>query len=94
MKARHALEAKRLQDIPNIGPRMAADFHLLGIHAPSDLKGKNALTLYKKINKLYGTRHDPCVLDTYLAAIDFMNGASPQPWYTYTKKRKRDFLTL
>lgn len=94
MKAKRAIEAKKLRDIPNIGPRIADDLNRLGIRKPSDLKGKDAMALYKKINKLSGIRHDPCVLDVCMAAIDFMNGASPRPWYSYTNKRKRLFPTL
>jgi hypothetical protein len=28
------------------------------------------------------------VLDTFLAAVDFMRGAEPRPWWAYTAQRK------
>jgi hypothetical protein len=31
------------------------------------------------------------VLDTFLAATDFMRGAPPRPWWDYTAQRKRDY---
>lgn len=94
MKAATASQAKRLEDIPNIGPSMASDFRLLGIRMPDELKGKDAYDLYKEICRRTGTRHDPCVLDTYMAAVDFMQGAPARPWYAYTKERKRLYPDL
>jgi hypothetical protein len=88
MKARRAKDVKRFEDIPNIGPSMASDFKALGIKSPTDLKYKDAYKLYQKICKVTGYRHDPCVLDTYMAAVDFMKGAEARPWYSYTPKRK------
>ncbi|MDB5258941.1 MAG: mitomycin resistance protein [Candidatus Taylorbacteria bacterium] len=88
MKARRASDVKKFTDIPNIGPAMAADFALLGIKAPADLKGRDAFALHARLCKLTGTRHDPCVIDTFMAAIDFMEGAPAKPWWRYTKQRK------
>ena len=90
MKARTAHEVRRFKDIPNVGPAMERDFKALGIKKPNDLKKMHAFTLYKKMCKLSGTRQDPCVLDTYMAVIDFMNGAPVRPWWFYTKTRKKE----
>jgi hypothetical protein len=89
MKAKNAKEVKKLQDIPNVGPAMVRDFIQLGIKDPKDLKTKDAFKLYKKMCQISGTRQDPCVLDTYIAVIDFMNGAPARPWFYYTKSRKK-----
>ena len=83
----HAL-VRKFEEMPNIGPQMARDFKLLGFKHPQDLAGKDPIKLYEQIQKLIGTRHDPCVLDTYMAAVDFMNGNPAQPWWNYTPKRK------
>lgn len=91
MKARSFREVKKFQDIPNVGPAMTRDFNLLGINKPTDLIDKNPLALYKKMCKVSGVRQDPCVLDTYMAVIDFMNGAPTKPWFFYTKKRKKEY---
>ncbi|MFM2339703.1 MAG: hypothetical protein RLZZ360_339 [Candidatus Parcubacteria bacterium] len=91
MKVAHYTEVKKFQDIPNVGPAMARDFALLGLKEPSDLKQKDPLALYKLMCKVSGVRQDPCVLDTYIAVIDFMNGAPARPWYWYTKNRKKEF---
>ncbi|MCK7491764.1 MAG: helix-hairpin-helix domain-containing protein [Comamonadaceae bacterium] len=28
------------------------------------------------------------MLDTFIAAVDFMRGADPRPWWSYTAERK------
>lgn len=89
MKAKTADQAGKLEDIPNIGPRIADDFRLIGIKKPSDLKGKDPKKLYNKLNIKTGQRHDPCVLDTFMAAVDFMNGGKAKPWWTFTPLRKK-----
>ncbi len=94
MKARSSREVKRFEDIPNIGPRIARDFELIGITTPQDLKGRNAHKLYQKLCTVTGVRHDPCVLDTFMAAVDFMDGAPARPWWKYTKTRKEKYPTL
>lgn len=91
MKAKSVKDVKKFQDIPNIGPAMAKDFVQLGLNHPTDLIGKDPLVLYRQMCKIAGVRQDPCVLDTYIAAIDFMNGAPSRPWYYYTKMRKKEY---
>ena len=91
MKAKFAKDVQKFRDIPNIGPAMERDFQKLGLKTPADLKKKDAFALYKKMCRISGMRQDPCVLDTYMAAIDFMNGAPARPWWAYTKTRKRVF---
>lgn len=91
MKAIKASEVQQFSDIPNIGPKMARDFSLLGMQLPVELKTKDAYTLYLKIGHIVGKRPDPCVLDTYMAAIDFMNGSPGQPWWNYTARRKQQY---
>jgi Pathogenicity locus len=34
-------DCPELEDLPNIGPKTAADFRLLGISRPKQLKGKD-----------------------------------------------------
>ena len=87
-KAATADECVALEQLPNVGPAMAADLRLLDIQTPQALKGRDGLQLYRALCTATGQRHDPCVLDTLLAVVDFMNGAPPAPWWAYTKQRK------
>ncbi len=80
---------ERMQDIPNVGPRMEEDFRRLGITTPRGLVGKDPLALYRRLERLDGRPHDPCVLDTFMAVTDYMGGAPARPWWKYTAKRKK-----
>jgi hypothetical protein len=88
LKARSASECEALEQLPNIGPALAADLRLLGVLHPRELASKDALALYRGLCVKTGRRQDPCVLDTFMAATDFMRGAEPRPWWTYTAQRK------
>lgn len=87
-KAACAADCAVLEDLPNIGPALAADLRRIGIGTPRELRGRDPFVLYQKLAAATGTRQDPCVLDTFMAAIDFMNGAAAAPWWSYTEQRK------
>lgn len=89
MKARTAAEARKLEDLPNIGKAMAGDFRLLGIEHPRQLVGRDPYRLYDELCAATNARHDPCVIDTFISAVRFMEGAPPHPWWHYTAERKR-----
>jgi hypothetical protein len=90
-KARHAAECQQLEQLPNIGPSIAGDLRLIGIQLPQALVEADAMQLYQRLCQVTGKRHDPCVLDTFMAAVDFMRGADPKPWWLYTAQRKASF---
>lgn len=90
-KANKATECEALEQLPNIGPSLARDLRLIGITHPRELRGKDAFVLYQKLCSATGRRQDPCVLDTFMAATDFMRGAAPAPWWHYTAQRKALF---
>ena len=90
-KAATAAECQTLEQLPNIGPSLAEDLRSIGITRPADLRGKDAFVLYQKLCAATGQRQDPCVLDTFMAAADFMGGAPAAPWWHYTAQRKALF---
>ncbi len=90
-KARTAADARQMSDLPNIGPALASDFLVLGITRPDQLPGRDPHALYLMLCELTGTRHDPCVLDTLISAVRFMEGAPPHPWWHYTAERKNRY---
>lgn len=94
MKATTAYNARKLADIPNIGPAMVRDFLALGIETPDDLRDKDPYQLYQRICQISGVRQDPCVLYTYMAAVDFLNGAPARPWWEYTALGKSRYPEL
>ena len=90
-KAASPADCTELEQLPNIGPSLAADLRLIGIARPSDLVGEDAFALYQRLCRATGARQDPCVLDTFMAATDFMDGATAAPWWAYTAARKARF---
>ena len=83
-------DVARLEDIPNVGPAIAADLRQLGITTPSDLLGRDPYEMYDDLCRITGQRHDPCLLDTFIAAVRFVAGEPKQPWWKYTAERKRE----
>ena len=79
----------RLEDLPNVGPSVAGDLRGIGVSHPSDLAGRDPYALYDALCAATGVRHDPCVLDVFLSAVRFMEGAPARPWWHYTAERKR-----
>jgi DNA transformation protein len=79
----------RLEDLPNVGPAIAADLRGIGITRPAQLKGRDPYALYAKLNRATGVRHDPCVLDTFIAVVRYVDGGPVQPWWHCTAERKR-----
>jgi hypothetical protein len=79
-----------LEEIPNIGPAIAADLRRLGIKSPSELLGRDPYEMYDDLCRITGQGHDPCLLDTFISAVRFMEGAPKRPWHDYTAERKRE----
>jgi Pathogenicity locus len=83
-------EIARLEDIPNIGSSIADDLRQLGVKSPSDLPGRDPYSMYEQLCRITGQRHDPCLLDTFIAAVRFMEGGPKKPWWNFTAERKRE----
>ena len=77
-----------LTDIPNIGKSIAGDLRGLGVNTPADVAAMDPIAMYEALRTPMGARHDPCVLDTFLAAKDFMNGG-PAQTFTFDMKLKK-----
>jgi hypothetical protein len=82
-----------LTQLPNIGPAGAADLRLLGISSPVDLRGRDPYAMYESLCRLTGQRQDPCVIDVFISAVRFMDGAPAKPWWRYTAERKARLLS-
>jgi len=86
-KAATADSATVLEAIPNIGASLANDLRLIGIARPDQLIGRDPQSLYHALCDRTGTHQDPCVLDTFISAVRFMEGAPARPWWHYTPER-------
>jgi hypothetical protein len=79
-----------LEDIPNVGPAVAGDLRRLGITTPGELSGRDPYAMYDDLCRTTGQRHDPCLLDTFIAAVRHMEGGPKKPWWKFTAERKRE----
>jgi hypothetical protein len=89
MKTVSRAQITDLEQIPNIGPSIAANLRHVGILSPQDLLGKDPYKMYDDLCRSTGVRHDPCVIDVFIAAVRFMAGEPKKPWWKYTPERKR-----
>jgi hypothetical protein len=83
---------RRLQDLISIGPAMLRDFDLLGIHSVTQLAKQDPGKMYTRLERLISRRQDPCVLDTFHAAVaQARNPRLPVEkcqWWYWSRKRK------
>jgi hypothetical protein len=77
-----------LTAIPNIGPAVARKLQRLDVTSADDLRGRDPHELFERLCALDGQRHDPCLLDTLVAAVDYAGGAPARPWWEYSRERK------
>ena len=73
---------------PTSAPRWRASSRRLDIASVDDLRGRDGEELFERLCALDAQRHDPCLLDTFVAAVDYANGAPPRPWWEYSRERK------
>ncbi len=78
-----------LLNLRNVGPATLNDFQCLGISSIAELANQDPDTLYLKLQEITGEKHDPCVWDVFAAAIHEAQTGEREPWWTWTKVRKK-----
>ena len=81
----------RLEELPNVGRAVAADFRRLGIGTPDEIRGRDPYMLYHDLCRATHALVDPCMLDTFIAVVRYVDGGPAKPWWHYTAERKRVF---
>ena len=83
---------RQLKDLISIGPAMLKDFAQLGITSVPQLAKQKPIKMYERLQRLRGERMDPCVLDTFEAAVaQALNPRLPAEkcqWWYWSRKRK------
>ncbi len=84
---------RQLRDLISIGPAMLRDFELLGIRTVAQLAKQDPGRMYAKMERATGKRQDPCVLDTFCAAVAQARNprlaAEKCQWWWWSRKRKK-----
>ena len=88
MKTQKRETVREFEELPNVGKAVAADLRLLGFDSPWQLAGQNPFDLFEELCRRTGTRHDPCMIDTFMAIVHFMDTGETRPWWSFTAERK------
>jgi hypothetical protein len=87
-----ASQRRNLQDLISVGPAIARDFELLGIHSVRQLSRRNPEKLYEKLCETKGQSQDICCLDVFRAAV--AQASNPRlpvercQWWYWSRRRK------
>jgi len=76
------------QKLPNVGKATAEDLVRLRVRSLRDLSRREPMTLYRRLCRMDGVRHDPCVMDVFMATVEHARTGSSKPWWKYTAQRK------
>jgi hypothetical protein len=90
IRRKNRAEIAALEELPNVGPSIAADLNDLGVDRPDQLKGRDPYQLYDDLCRITGKRHDPCLLDVFISVVRFMDDGKAKPWWAFTAERKRE----
>jgi hypothetical protein len=87
-----ATETKQLGDLISVGPAMLRDFEMLGIRSVEQLAEQDPRRMYERLGRKRGQRQDPCVLDTFCAAVAQARNprlpAEQCEWWYWSRRRK------
>ncbi|HAU1153281.1 TPA: Mitomycin resistance protein mcrB [Legionella pneumophila] len=81
-----------LLSLMNVGEATYKDLQLLEINSIPQLAAACADELYLRLQQITGQSHDPCVWDVFAAAINEARTGQKQPWWEWTKIRKKKQL--
>lgn len=80
-----------LQQLPAVGPRIAADLKRLGVQSVRDMARRDPEKLYQRLCEITGVRQDPCVLYTFRCAVYAARTEEPDPellkWWKWKDRR-------
>ena len=86
------MPTRKLEDLVSVGPAIRADFELLGVHTVVELARHEPRALYDELCRKTRTRQDPCVLDTFHAAVAQARDPELPPekcvWWYWSRVRK------
>jgi hypothetical protein len=89
-----ATTKRELGDLISIGPVMLRDFEMLGIRSVGQLARQNPQKMYEELSRKMGERQDPCVLDTFCAAVAQARnprlGAEKCQWWWWSRRRREE----
>lgn len=87
-------DARRLRDLWSVGPAIERDLKSLGVPDVASLARRSPERLYRRLEQITGKKQDPCVLDTFRAAVaQALDPDLPVErcvWWHYSRIRKNE----
>ena len=87
-----AAQKRRMEDLVSVGPAVARDFELLGVHSVAQLSRRNPEKLYERLCEITGKAQDLCCLDVFRAAVAQARNArlprEQRQWWYWSRLRK------
>ncbi|QQR53693.1 TfoX/Sxy family DNA transformation protein [bacterium] len=83
------MKNKELLSLKNVGKAVLQDLELLGVHSIEQLKTQDPDDLFEKLQKVTGSKQNPCVWDVFAAIIHQANTGNALPWWYFSKLRKK-----
>jgi hypothetical protein len=71
--------ASALEQIPGVGPSIAADLHAIGITAVAELKDADPQALYDRVCRHMGENQDRCLLYVFRCAVYYASQVMHEP---------------
>jgi len=88
--------SRELRDLTSVGPAMLRDFEILRVRTVAQLAREEPKEMYERLCHMTGKRQDPCVLDTFTAAVAQARDPELPPamrqWWYWSRERKRAAL--
>jgi hypothetical protein len=86
---------RQIRTLISVGPAIARDLEMLGVHSVAQLARRNPERLYERLCTITGKPQDICVLDVFRAAVaQARNPRLPfeqaQWWYWSRQRKARD----
>jgi predicted RecB family nuclease len=85
-------KARQFHDLVSVGPAIERDFEMMGIRSVAQLAKQDPKKMYDKLCRLTGERQDPCVMDTFCAAVAQAGNprlpAEKCQWWYWSRIRK------
>jgi hypothetical protein len=78
-----------LTGLMGVGAAVARYLRRAGISHINQLVGQEPIAIFDRMCAVDGRRHDPCLLDTVMSAVDQAEGQPARPWWQYTARRKQ-----
>ena len=87
-------DARTLRDLWSVGPAIERDLTSLGVRSVAQLARRSPERLYRQLERATGKKPDPCVLDTFRAAVaQALDPNLPREqcvWWYYSALRGKD----